>query len=405
MTNTSPQHGRPTVRFLGTRGIPAAHGGFETAVEHISAYLVRNGWRVVVYCQSDGSGPIAEDTWQGVERVNVPVAMRGPAGTIAFDARALRHAAQYDDLCVTFGYNTAFLNTLLRAKRIPNIFNMDGIEWKRDKWGPAHKAFLRANERIASRLGNHLIADHPEIARHHAQSTDPAKITMIPYGSPELREADPAPLRELGLEPGGFSTVICRPEPENSVLDIVSAFCRRERGHTLAVLGAYTPGYDYHDRVLAAASDEVRFLGAIYDPAVLSALRVHSRAYLHGHRVGGTNPSLVEALGAGNPVFAHDNPYNRWVAGEGARFFDGADQLAEIFDSCLQDTGALRAMSAASRERHAAAFTWDLVAAEYERLLKAFLPAGAPAPSSATAEVPTVSSQARREPTPMIHTA
>lgn len=127
---------RRTVRILGTHGVPSNYGGFETAAENIGLYLARKGWRVIVYCQVDGNGPITEDVWQGLERVMIPVSLPGWKGTSYFDWHAIRHACKYRDLCLTFGYNTALFSSLLRLNRIPNVINMDGIEWSRSRWGP-----------------------------------------------------------------------------------------------------------------------------------------------------------------------------------------------------------------------------------------------------------------------------
>ena len=126
---------RPTVRILGTHGFPAAYGGFETAAENIAVFLRDQGWRVIVYCQSDGDGPIVEDVWRGIERVTIPVGPDGWKGTSLFDLKSIRHASRFDDVCLTFGYNTAVFNALQRRKGIPNVINMDGIEWSRARWG------------------------------------------------------------------------------------------------------------------------------------------------------------------------------------------------------------------------------------------------------------------------------
>jgi glycosyltransferase involved in cell wall biosynthesis len=366
----------PALRILGTRGVPAAHGGFETFAEHLALYLVARGWRVTVYCQEDGSGPTVTDQWQGVQRVRIPVTQPGPRGTIVFDWIATRHAAQAGELCLTLGYNTAVFCAWLRMAGVPNLINMDGIEWQRAKWGPVAKAWFWANEHLGSRLGNHLVADHPEIKRHLSRAASPDKITTIAYGADRLGPLPDTAVRALGLQPGAYLTLIARPEPENSVLEVVQAFSRKPRGHTLAVLGAYNDSQPYHRAVRAAAGSEVRFLGAIYDKAVVQALRQHCTAYVHGHQVGGTNPSLVEALGAGNAVLAHDNRFNRWVAGEGARYFSGADGMAALLDEVLspQRPQALAPLRAAAMARFEEAFTWDAVLADYEALLRRWLP-------------------------------
>jgi glycosyltransferase involved in cell wall biosynthesis len=357
------------VRILGTRGVPAAHGGFETFAEHLAPYLVERGWRVTVYCQEDGTGPVFEDEWRGVRRVRMPVATSGAAGTVVFDWKSTLHAAGEKGLVLTLGYNTAVFCALYRLKGMKNVINMDGIEWRRQKWGTVAKTWFWLNDWAGCWLGNHLVADHPEIARHLATRVRAAKITMIPYGSDRVDAADAGLIAPYGLQPGGYAILIARAEPENSILEVVRAWSRKPRGRKLVVLGKYESGHAYQRAVQAAASDEVLFPGAIYDKVVVQALRFHALFYVHGHRVGGTNPSLVEALGAGNPVLAHDNPFNRWVAGEGARYFSDEDECAELLDRLLTDQAELARMQTASRARHAEAFTWEKVLGEYERLL------------------------------------
>jgi glycosyltransferase involved in cell wall biosynthesis len=364
------------VRILGTRGVPAAHGGFETFAEHLSLYLVERGWQVVVYCQEDGSGPIFEDQWKGVTRVRIPVTQSGPKGTIVFDWLATRHASRYRNLCLTLGYNTAVFCAVLRIAGVPNIINMDGIEWARAKWGAGAKAWFWLNDWAGCVLGNHLVADHPKIAEHLRTRVSGEKITMIPYGADDVTEASSAPVTALGLESGRYLTLIARPEPENSILEVVGGFSRKPRGFRLAVLGNYSDGVPYHQAVKAAASREVVFLGAIYDKSVVQALRFHSAAYIHGHQVGGTNPSLVEALGAGNAVIAHDNAFNRWVAGSGASYFSDAKSFSRCLDEVITDPSRMREMRQLSIRRFQAAFSWLSILGAYESLLDRFLPPG-----------------------------
>jgi glycosyltransferase involved in cell wall biosynthesis len=363
-----------TLRILGTRGVPAAHGGFETFAEHLALYLVKRGWRVVVYCQEEGRGPTIEDSWEGVDRVRIPVPGDGPKATMLFDWKATANAARHRDLCLTLGYNTAVFCARLRLQRIPNIINMDGIEWARGKWGRAARTWFWLNDWAGCWLGDHLVADHPEIKTHLSTRVHPSKITTIPYGANEITQADAGPLTSLGLEPGRFLTLIARAEPENSIREVVSGFSRRSRGVTLAVLGKYEASNPYHRAVKSAAGAEVRFLGPIYDGPSVSALRAHSLAYVHGHRVGGTNPSLVEALGAGNAVIAHDNRFNRWVVGDGARFFKDASAFDDVLSSVLAAPACLLAMREASRRRFDEAFQWSGILGQYEALLEQYLP-------------------------------
>ena len=379
-----PTGDRPTVRILGTHGVPAAYGGFETAAENVALHLRYHGWRVVVYCQETGSGPIREDVWNGLERVIVPVAREGWLGTSSFDLKSIAHAVRHRDICLTFGYNTAVFNIAQRLLRIPNVINMDGIEWSRSRWGKARQAILWTNERIACFVGDHLIADHPSIEVYLTTRARHSKISTITYGANAVTDAPTAPVTERGLTPGRYLTLICRPIPENSILELVQGFSARRRGVDLVVLGNYDGATDpYHQSVLDAASDEVRFVGAIYDPEEVAALRFHGAGYLHGHTVGGTNPSLVEAMAAGNPVIAHDNEYNRWVADAGARYFTTARDADERITELLADDDLRTAMGRASRERHAREFTWEHVAGQYRELLSRYLRRPAPAlPSS-----------------------
>jgi len=357
------------LRILGTRGVPAAHGGFETFAENLALHLVSQGWKVTVYCQTEAGHAITTDEWRGVQRVLIPVHTPGAAGTIVFDWLATRHAARAKEPCLTLGYNTALFCALLRIAGVPNMINMDGIEWSRAKWGPLAKTWFWLNERAGCWLGNHLIADHPEIKRHLATRVRASKITTIPYGADQLTDLPTAPVQALGLVPGRYMSVIARPEPENSLLEIVNAFSRKPRGIKLSVLGRYDDDNAFHRAVKAAASDEVVFHGAIYDKASVQALRYHSMAYIHGHQVGGTNPSLVEALGAGNPVIAHDNAFNRWVAGIGARYFSDADGLDGLLGDLTKQPAALAEMAASSRARFRDGLTWPAVLAQYEDLL------------------------------------
>jgi glycosyltransferase involved in cell wall biosynthesis len=223
-------------------------------------------------------------------------------------------------------------------------------------------------------LGNHLIADHPGIKAHLQSRVQGSKITMIPYGANAVTSAPLQPLQALRLLPGLYLTVIARAEPDNSLLEIVRGFSVKPRGLKLLVLGNYEAGNAYHCAVKAAASTEVVFAGAIYDKTIVQALRFHCAAYVHGHRVGGTNPSLVEALGAGNAVIAHDNRFTRWVAGDGAMYFTDADSFSRRLDELLANPVALTNLRLQARTRFNEAFTWPYVLEQYEILLTQYLP-------------------------------
>ncbi|NML32427.1 DUF1972 domain-containing protein [Paraburkholderia antibiotica] len=359
------------IAILGIRGIPANHGGFETFAERLALYLVGRGWRVTVYCQGDASidRPI-EDVWRGVNRIILPVARNGALGTVEFDWKCVTQVARIKpQVVLTLGYNTAVFSAWLRLRGIHNVINMDGLEWKRNKWRSHERAWLWLNERIGCLVGNRLIADHPEIAKHLATRVSPEKIVTIPYGANRVLSADESRLQQYGLEKDRYAIVIARPEPENSILEIVKAFSARKRNARLVVLGNYLPTNKFHTEVLAAASEEVVFPGAIYEQPTLEALRFYARFYVHGHQVGGTNPSLVEALGAGNAVLAHGNAFNRWVAGDAARFFNSVDECDERIGALLEDTHEIQSMREEAVIRFESGFEWDHILHSYEQIL------------------------------------
>jgi glycosyltransferase involved in cell wall biosynthesis len=361
------------VHILGTHGVPAAYGGFETAAQEVGLYLAAQGWDVLVYCQIPGAGTPARDSWRSLTRVLVPEQRAGWTGTASFDLTCVRLVlaeAADDDVCLTFGYNTGLFNIAQRIRRIPNVINMDGMEWTRRRWGLARQGILLANERIAGLVGDVLVADHPVIRDYLARHFGGSRVTTITYGAHRVDDAPAAPVHELGLGAGEFATMICRPIPENSCLEIVRAWSARRRGMPLVVLGDYGGDDPYHREVRDAAGPEVRFLGAIHDPEVVGSLRRHSRIYLHGHTVGGTNPSLVEAMAAANPVLARDNVYNRWVAGDGGRYFDDAAGLDHLLTDLLADDATLARMSRAALARFDAEFTWERIGAQYENALR-----------------------------------
>ena len=357
--------------ITGIRGIPAAHGGFETFAENLALFLKKGGWNVTVYCQSstEKHSVVSTSLWRGVNLIHIPVSGTGAAATIKFDYLSVVDASKKQCLVLTLGYNTALFNLILRFRGIKNLINMDGIEWKRDKWRWYEKLWLYFNERLGCLIGNHLIADHPEIKEHLSTRVKSSKITMIPYGARSVDNSDSTFLKDFGLENLDYCIVIARPEPENSLLEIVRAFSMKKRCQKLVVLGKYDMEDKYHRSVLSAASDDVIFLGAIYDHASLDALRHRACLYIHGHTVGGTNPSLIEALGAAQPVLAHNNKFNRWVAGPSAKFFDDEHSCANQLDVILNSPVILKKMSIGSKKRFDSMFTWDQVLDGYEQLL------------------------------------
>ena len=360
---------QPSLIILGTRGIPAAHGGFETFAEKLALFLVRRGWHVAVYCQDDVSTVTERfrtTTWQGVEQIHVAVSSTGPKATLEFDWHCVRDAARRDSVSLVLGDNGAVFLPYLRLAGRKILTNMDGIEWKRPKWSFPVRAWFWVNEWIAAWASHRLVADHPAIADHVATRRPRSAIATIPYGGDPIAAAPTAPIAAMGLQPGRYMTSIARVEPDNNILAMVQAFSRKARGMRLVVLGNLSPDNPYHRAVRDAASAEVLFPGAIYEAETIQSLRFHARAYLHGHTVGGTNPSLVEALWAGNAVIAHDNPFNRGTAGAEQFYFSDVESCERLITHLAASDIAVRNAGRAALARAAERFEWSTILTRYE---------------------------------------
>lgn len=366
------------VAVMGIRGIPAAHGGFETFAERLALFLVDEGWEVVVYCDDSRLGATIVDHWRGVRRVRIPSVNIGPLSSIVFDIRCVIHSLRSGTpVWLVLGYGTGFLAIVSRVFGRAQITNMDGLEWAREKWGRVAKAWLWINEFFAARFSTLLIADHPRIADYLRRKFPSSPIRMIPYGGDDVRDGKAVNVQlPGGLTQDGFYLVIARPEPENSIMEIVKAFCRFKRDRKLVVLGEYGKGASrYAQEVAGFASEDVIFLGPIYDKEVVMRLRRDCFAYIHGHRVGGTNPSLVESLGAGSAILAHDNEFNRWVAGDSALYFLNSDDCALLFARLDEEPELVEALRSKALNRFDSGFHWAGILRSYKEVLEEFVSA------------------------------
>lgn len=367
---SSPPSSSLRIALIGTRGIPAAYGGFETAVEEVGRRLVERGHRVLVYGRDAGT---TGDEYLGMRRVTLPAVRQKALETLSHTALSTLHAvtkARPDAAFVFNAANSPFL-PLLRARRIPVALHMDGLEWRRSKWGPRGKAYYRSAEAFGVRTADAIIADAPGIADYYThQFSVPSEL--IRYGAPLLDEAPMDGIRALGLEPGGYHLVVARFEPENHIREIVEGYAASTASKPLVVVGSAPYAAEYTAAIdrIAAADDRIRLLGAVYDQEVLDALYHHAFTYLHGHSVGGTNPSLLRAMGAGTAVIAFDVVFNREVLDEHGWYFSDPAAVASAVEAAEADAIAVDAVGAELRERAARDFSWDDVAGEYEALAR-----------------------------------
>ncbi len=354
------------IAMVGTRGVPARYGGFETAVEEVGRRLADRGHRVVVYCRTTSPDGDRPGEHLGMHLVHLPAARRRSLETLSHSALSVGHLLGHrPDAAIVFNAANAPLLPAFRAARIPVATHVDGLEWKRAKWGPVGQRYYRMAEGMAVRWSDALIADAQGIADYYRAEFG-APTTLLTYGAPLI---DPGTdlLGDLGLEPDGFHLVVARFEPENHLDLIVDGYRRSSATKPLVVVGSAPYADAYTREVHGLADDRVRFLGGVWDQDQLDQLYAHCYTYLHGHSVGGTNPSLLRAIGAGATVLAFDVDFNREVVAEAGRYFSNPVDVARLVEAAESHPAAVRRAGRRSRVL-ARRYDWDAVADGYEQL-------------------------------------
>src|SRR4051794_38383243 len=348
---------RLRVALVGTRGVPARYGGFETCVEEVGRRLVERGHSVVVYCRTTPGAPPPPAEYLGMRLVHLPAARKRSLETLSHTALSVAHLlAHRTDAAVVFNAANAPLLPALRLARIPVATHVDGLEWKRAKWGRTGRRYYRVAEAMAVRWSDVLIADAQGIADYYHREFD-APTTLLTYGAPLIAPGTDR-LAELGLAPGQYHLVVARFEPENNVDVIVDGYRRSAASKPLVVVGSAPYADEYTAQVYGLADDRVRFLGGVWDQVQLDQLYANCWTYVHGHSVGGTNPSLLRAIGAGAAGVAYDVDFNREVAAEAGSYFRDADGVARLLEAVEGDPAGVAAAGARAREL-AARYDWD----------------------------------------------
>ncbi len=360
------------IALLGTRGIPARYGGFETFAEELSARLAARGHEIVVYTRRHLAEP-GLTRHRGASVRVLPAWRSKSLETLSHTALSALAPGlgDVDGVLLCNAANAPFI-PLLHLRGVPVAINVDGLERKRRKWGTVGRAYYRLCEGLAARWADRLVTDAEVIRRYYRRAWRRESV-MIPYGGDLTPPAGRAALAELGLEPDGYVLYVSRFEPENNPDRVIEAY-RRVPGDTPLVLvgGApYAAELARRVRELAAADSRVLLPGPVYGEGYRELL-FHAAAYVHATEVGGTHPALVEAMGAGRPVFYLDNLPNREVAGEAGVAFDltGPRTLDTVLGPRLTDLAGLAALGEAARRRCAQRYLWDDVATAYENLLE-----------------------------------
>ena len=331
---------------LGSRGFPSTYGGYETLVRYLARDWTQRGHHVTVYCRRRHGGASSWFT-EGVECIWTPGFESKNLSTLSFGATSHFHAAarRYDAALVLNVANGFYLPAL-RARGVPTVVNTDGIEWERAKWGAVAQRAFRAGARMTARYADVLVADSRAIAAIWQARFDVESL-FIPYGAPVLHDTPSTRLSEIGVQPRSYVLVVARLIPENNVELVLDAIDRMPNRPPAVVVGGANFANPVEAR-LRSATDRglVRWLGHLDDQELLTQLWANAGVYVHGHSVGGTNPGLLQALGAGAPTLALDTQFNAEVLSDGRQLFPhDPSALADRIDQVLAQPSLQAAMS------------------------------------------------------------
>src|SRR6185295_11042057 len=355
------------IAILGTRGIPASYGGFETFAEHLSTRLVTRGHEVTVYCRSHYVSP-RQIEYQGVRLKVLPTIRHKYFDTVVHTFLSALHAApkRYDAALICNAANAPFA-PILRWTRTPVAINVDGLEHKRKKWNFIERTYYLLAERLATILPNETVTD-ARVIQDYYRTRYGADSTMIAYGADVERRPDPS-VRRWRVEPNRYVLYVSRLEPENNAHMVIEAFKRVRTGHKLLIVGDAPYARDYITDLKARARRDKRivFTGFVFGRDY-RALQQNAYCYVHATEVGGTHPALLEAMGFGNCVLTLATPENLEAVGDaGIAYRDEAD-LAEKLQRVLRDGSLVQSYRHRAQLRVRRYYDWDRIVDQYETL-------------------------------------
>jgi glycosyltransferase involved in cell wall biosynthesis len=361
---------RPRIAMIGTRGIPASYGGYETLMEELGRRLVDRGFDVTVYCRAHYTDP-QQTEHLGIRLVVLPTLRSKYLDTPIHTLLSVLHAATepFDAALIVNAANAVFA-PVLRASGVPIALNVDGIEKRRAKWGLPGRLVYAVSERLATRVSDVLITDADVIAEHYRRKYG-ADSETIAYGVAPERVPPGKTLALLGLEPGGYFLYVSRFEPENNPHRVAEAYRGVGGDLPLVMLGDAPYARRFIRSFTEGADPRILFPGAIYGRGYRELLS-HARGYVHATEVGGTHPALVEAMGYGNCVMVNDTPENREVAGDCGVYFQVEEPrtLVRALEDAAQKPEQARSRGAAAAARADEHYSWDAVADAYAELLR-----------------------------------
>ena len=352
--------------ILGTRGIPANYGGFETFAEELATRLVARGHDVTVYGRSNNIR-YPHDTYKGVRLVILPTIGTKHLDTVAHTFFSVLHAVpkRFDCMLICNAANALF-GIVPRLTATPFALNVDGIERLRKKWGAAARAFYRVSEKLATIIPNAIVTDAEVIRDYYLKQYRTASV-MIVYGTECERVETTAILDAIDVRPREYFLYVSRLEPENNAHLVIEAFEKVETDKQLLIVGDAPYAQKYIERLKATPDPRIRFPGAIYGVGYRE-LQSHAFAYIQATEVGGTHPALIEAMGAANCVIAKDTPENHEVLADAGLFFRNAAELGRQIQLTLADESLVARLRLCAQNRAKAQYSWEAVTDSYERL-------------------------------------
>ena len=355
------------IAILGTRGIPNHYGGYEQAVSFLAPALVKKGHQVTVY--NSHNHPYQEKTWRGVEIIHCkdPENRLGTAGQFIYDLNCILHARKkHYDVIMLMGYTSSSVWGKLYPKKPVIISNMDGLEWTRSKYSKPVRRFLHYAESLAVKHSDFYIADSPGIQSYLKKAYEIGSA-YIPYGAVVYHKKDEAVLTEFNIQPCKYHLLISRMEPENNIETILDGYCKSSSTLKFLVIGNVGNKHGQYLVKKFSHNDNIIFAGAIFDQKKLHNLKSFCKLYFHGHSVGGTNPSLLEAMASCVSIAAHNNPFNKAVLGNDAAYFTSAEDVKNIINAPASSRNS--SMVCNNLKKIQDHYSWELITEQYENFI------------------------------------
>ena len=354
------------IGILGSRGIPNAYGGFEECAQHLADGLVNNGHEVFVYNSS--LHPYKEKNWKGVNIIHCTdyEDKLGAAGQFIYDFNCIRDARKRNyDVLLQLGYTSNSIWHWLWPKDAINLINMDGLEWKRTQYSKPVQVFIKKAEALAATHADYLVADSVGV-QQYITDTYKKQANFIPYGAELFAKPDTFLLKQFQLEPYQYYLIVSRLEPENNVEMIIEGYLNSKQEHELVIVGGLNKfGKRWRQKY---QNEKIKFIGAVYNKSLLNNLRHFSKLHFHGHSVGGTNPSLLEAMACECNIAAHDNIFNQSILQNDADYFSNSNQVSSILDSGKSYADSL-SRKQNNLKKIVNFYNWKNIVASYETLM------------------------------------